>query len=130
MAHTVSLKWWEWKEQYKPVYYNPIANINERILPPSEEQLVFIKSQDPRYVWTWVVGDVCDTVVNGLANKSVGHYYICENPWDESNNYEIVVSVKVECACYDEDGYDTGNYGYEKCEECEGTGYHKEWIED
>lgn len=129
MKNTVSLKWSEWEKQYKPTYYNPIDNIKERTSPPSEEQLVFIKSQDPKYVWTWVVGDVCDTLVNGLVDENVAHYYICENPWDESNNYEIILSVKVECDCYDEDGYENGN-GYENCEECEGTGYHRKWTDD
>ena len=129
MKNTVSLKWSDWEGQYKPSDYNPITNTNKRTYSSSGEQLNFVKSQDPKYVWSWVLGDVCDTLVNGFTDKNVSHYYICKKPWDESNNYEVVISVKVDCVCYDEDAYENGN-GYENCKECEGTGYHREWIEN
>jgi hypothetical protein len=108
----------EWKERFKP---SPV------IYQKENNNLDFVKSQDPRKVWTWI-DDGEDTLVNGFVDVESGWYYICENLWDESKDYKIVITVKVQCECYDEDGYETGN-GYKNCIQCEGTGYHRQYVE-
>ena len=115
----VSLTYKEWEEQFKP---SPDTYQKEN------EDLEFVKSQDPRKVWTWIMGDEGDTLVNGLVVVESGFYNVCENLWDESKDYEVVINIKVECQCYDSDQYDTGTYGYENCFECEGTGYTRKWM--
>lgn len=121
----VSLTWKQWEEQYKV-----IPNTEERANPVFGKELEFVKSQDPRKVWTWVRGDNGDTLVNGFTDKNANLYYICEKLWDESKDYEVVINIKVECQCFDPDKYDTGTYGYENCFECEGTGYTREWMSE
>jgi hypothetical protein len=113
----VSLNFDEWTEQFSP---------SETAYHKKNGDLEFIKSQDPKYVWTWI-DDGGDTLVNGFVDVELGWYYICKNSWNESKDYKIVMSVKVECVCYDEDGYENGD-GYENCEECEGTGYTRKWT--
>lgn len=97
------------------------------------EELEYIKSLDPHYVWTNLQGDMADIMVNGVAFVNRLSYTVCEVPWEDDIDYEVIISVEKECDCYseDEDVMATRNdeYGDPACQECEGYGYRTEYLD-
>jgi hypothetical protein len=118
----VSLTWKQFDEEFKPIKNHFSHDPNQETFETYGEEVEFVKAQDNNKIWTWVQGDECDLLVNGFAFVNRLGYYITENPWDESKDYELIISTEVECECYKEDGYPDGEYGDENCNECEGSG--------
>jgi hypothetical protein len=87
------------------------------------EEVEFVQSQDPRYVWTNVQGDMSDLIVAGYHYVNRLSYYITEIPWEDEYD-SVLLSVEVECECYNEE-YGTGS---EDCEKCEGYGLRTEYV--
>jgi hypothetical protein len=69
-----------------------------------------------------------DLVVAGVAYVNRLHYYVTEVPWENEDDY-VLVSVEEECACYNEEGYEDGEYGKSDCDECEGYGYVTKYVD-
>ena len=123
------LKWDEWVEKYKPIK-NHITKYPD---PQSEydmfetygDEWEFVKSQDPKYVWTWVTGDMCDIVLAGPHFVNRFGYYVTEIPWDSEWD-SCLLSVETECECYDEEKFDDG--GDPDCKICEGYGLVTEYV--
>jgi hypothetical protein len=118
--------WSEWENKFKPIknhFRDP--QHEEIIFETYGEEMEFLKTQDYRNVWTWVQGDYCDLIVNGFAFVNRIGYYVCEVPWDETKDYEVIISTEVECECYDAE---TGE-GKDDCLVCEGYGMKTEYTE-
>jgi hypothetical protein len=69
-----------------------------------------------------------DLIVAGFAYVNRLHYYVTEIPWENEDDY-VLLSVEVECECYDEDRIDNGGeYGDPDCKECEGYGLVTKYV--
>jgi hypothetical protein len=129
MTYTEYQGWSKWEEKFKPIknhFRDP--QHEEIIFETYGEEWEFIKAQDPRHVWTNIQGDMSDLVVAGVAFVNRLHYYVTEVPWENEDDY-VLVSVEEECACYNEEGYEDGEYGKSDCDECEGYGYVTKYVD-
>jgi hypothetical protein len=123
--------WTEWENKFKPIKNHFRDPQHEEIMFETYgEELEFVKSQDPRYVWTNIQGDMSDLIVAGFAYVNRLHYYITEIPWENEDEYALI-SVETECECYDEDREDNdGEFGNANCVECEGYGHITKYVGD
>ena len=120
--------WAEWESKFKPEE-NHLRTNNETMFETYGEDYEYVKSIDPKYVWTHVQGDMSDLLVAGVSYVNRLSYYVCEIPWEDEND-TCLLSVERECECYNEDGYDDndGEYGRAGCEHCEGYGYVTDYL--
>ena len=118
--------WQAFVDKYKPKK-NHITKYNDFMFETYGEEFDFIKEQDFRHVWTWVQGDLSDLIVPGIAYVNRLGYYVTEVPWENDLDY-VLLSVEVECSCYNEEGYPNGEWGDEDCDKCEGYGYVTEYV--
>ena len=125
MTNYVSLTWKDWQEQFKPIKNHFAKNDPDlEMFETYGEEVEFVISKaEENKVWTWGDGDFASYISNGYHYVNRIGYYVCEVPYDEDTEYEIIISTEEECKCYLEDGYDDGEYGRSDCEECEGSGY-------
>jgi hypothetical protein len=125
----VSLTWKEWQEQFKPIKNHFSSDPDEIMFETYGEEVEFVIDNTPsRKVWTYGDGDYCSYVSNGYHYVNRIGYYVCEVPYDEDTDYEIIVSTEVECECYDENREDNdGEFGDAECEKCEGYGMITEY---
>lgn len=125
--------WDAFATKYKPIK-NRFRNYDSEQFETFGEEWEFVKSQDPRYVWTWIQGDMSDLIVNGIGFVNRFCYYICEEPWEEGKEYLVLLSVEEECSCYsDEDSVmETrgGDFGDPDCNECNGYGLVTKYVGD
>ena len=127
------LKWDEWVEKYKPIKNHitkyPDPNAEFEAFETYGDEWEFVKSQDPKYVWTMIDGDMSSLLVAGISWVNRMVYYICEVPWEDENE-QVLVSVEVECECFDQDKYDEGeDAGDPNCPECEGYGLRTAYVD-
>ena len=129
----IELTWNEWEEKFKPIknhitkYPEPEAEYSSFETFGAEVEYVQTKI-DERLVWTFSDGDMCTYLSNGYHYINRINYYVCTVPYEEDVEYQIIVSVDVECSCYKEEGYGQDNFGYMNdgdpdCKECEGYGH-------
>ena len=123
--------WTEWEAKFKPIKNHFRDPQHEEIaFETYGEEWEFVKSQDPRYVWTNIQGDMSDLIVAGFAFVNRLQYYITEIPWENEDDY-VLLSVEAECECYDEDREDNdGEFGDANCPECEGYGLVTKYVGD
>jgi hypothetical protein len=71
-----------------------------------------------------------DLIVAGYHYVNRLGYYITEIPWEDEDDYALL-SVEVECECYNEEGYEdnNGEYGRADCPECEGYGMVTKYVD-
>ena len=87
----------------------------------------YVYSLDEKLVWTEVQGDCSMLLLAGRHFVNRLNYYVCEIPW-ETGNEQVLISVEVECECYDEEKFDWG--GDPDCKlGCEGEGYRTEYVD-
>lgn len=122
--------WNAWADKYKPKK-NHLSKYGEMMYETYGEEYDYIKTVDPRYVWTWVSGDMCDLLVAGVAYVNRLGYWTAEVPWENEEDY-VLLSVEKECVCYSEDEEmlvkRDDNWGDPDCVECEGAGYVTEYV--
>jgi hypothetical protein len=126
-----------WADKYKPKFNQ--FKTGELMFETYDEELKYVQSVDPKYIWTYVTGDECDLLVAGYSYVNRLGYYITENPWEDEDDY-VLISVEKECECYNEDGYpitytmpdgstrDSYTDGKPDCTICEGNGMYTEWV--
>jgi hypothetical protein len=121
--------WSEWENKFKPIKNHFRDSQHEEIaFETYGEEWEFVKSQDPKYVWTNIQGDMSDLIVAGFAFVNRLQYYITEIPWDNEDDY-VLLSVETECECYDEDREDNdGEFGDANCLECDGYGLVTKYV--
>jgi hypothetical protein len=121
--------WDVWAEKFKPKDNHLTGQ--GKMYETYGEEYDYIKSLDPKYVWTYVDGDMSSFIVAGIAFVNRLGYYVCEVPWEDDND-ACLLSVETECTCYseDEDVMETRNdeYGDPDCAECEGYGYVTNYL--
>ena len=119
--------WKAFEEKYKPKK-NHFGNHDDVIMYETYgDEVDYVIGQDNQYVWTWVQGDMSDLLVAGYHFVNRLGYYICEIPWTDEDEY-VLLSVEVECECYDEDVWE--DYGDPDCKKCEGYGLVTEYVGD
>ena len=123
--------WSAWADKYKPKSNHLSKYPNETMYETYDEEYEYIKTVDPRYVWTSVTGDMCDLIVAGRAYVNRMGYYVTEVPWEDENDY-VLISVEKECECYSEDddvmASRNEDYGDPNCQLCEGYGLVTEYV--
>ena len=123
MTTYVSLTWKEFEEQFRPIKNHLSSDSDQQMFETYGEEVEFVISKvEENKVWTWADGDYCSYVSNGYHDVNRIGYYVCEVPYDEDTEYEIITSTEEECECYNEEGYEDGEMGRADCEECEGYG--------
>ena len=124
----------QFEEKYKPAinhldkYATP--EVPTRMFETYCEEVEYVQSKDEKYVWTWVDGDACSLLVAGYSYVNRLGYYVCEEPW-ETGNEQVLLSVEVECECYDEvamENEEREEYGDPSCTVCEGYGLKTEYL--
>lgn len=104
-----------WADTFKPIK-NHLTNNIDIHFETYDKEYEFVKSQDPKHIWTEVDGDEGTYIISGLHWVNRCHYYITENPWSDEYT-EVPTWCYRLCDCAEE----TGDYD-ENCEECdEGT---------
>jgi len=131
----------QFEEKYKPVvnHLDKYAGPNNvsRMFETYGPEVKYVQSRHEKYVWTWVDGDACSLLLAGYHYVNRLGYYVCEEPW-ETGNEQVLLSVEVECECYDEEAY--GPYtlpngheywesGNPECKVCEGQGIRTEYVD-
>ena len=131
----------QFEEKYKPVvnHLDKYAGPNNvsRMFETYGPEVKYVQSVDEKRVWTWVDGDACSLLLAGYHYVNRLGYYVCEEPW-ETGNEQVLLSVEVECECYDEEAY--GPYtlpngheywesGNPECKVCEGQGIRTEYVD-
>ena len=123
--------WAEWEAKFKPKQ-NHISKFESKMYETYGEEYDYIKSLDPKYVWTNVQGDMSDLLVAGVAWVNRLSYYVCEIPWEDEDD-SVLLSVEEECECYSEDEeilqQRNDNWGDPQCEKCEGYGYVTNYVD-
>lgn len=113
------LGWDAWADKYKPIknhlykYADPDGTM--KMFETYGEEVEYIQNYDPKYVWTYVTGDMCDLLVAGYHYVNRLGYYVTEIPWEDDNEY-VLLSVEKECECNDDEQWDPD------CRTCEGYG--------
>jgi hypothetical protein len=120
-THTEYQGWDEWEKKFKPINNHFSKDPDEIMFETYGEEVEFVQNYDNKYVWTRLQGDMSDLVCAGYHYVNRMGYYITEVPWDDDMDYALL-SVEVECECYNEDGYEDGEMGLADCPECEGYG--------
>lgn len=128
MSEAVEYQGWDaWAEKFRPIknHLDKYGHGENLMFETYDAEYEFVKEQDPRYVWTYVNGDMCDLLVAGMHFVNRMGYYVTEVPWD--NDYDsCLLSVETECECYDEEKFDDG--GDPDCKKCEGYGLVTEYV--
>lgn len=122
--------WNEWEAKFKPKK-NHLSKYDDTMYETYGEEAEYVQSVDPKYVWTYVDGDMSSLLVAGYHYVNRLGYYICEVPWEDEWD-SCLLSVETECTCYneDEDVMETRGmeYGDPDCKLCEGSGYVTEYV--
>ena len=106
-----------WDKTFKPIK-NKITNGKDIHFETYGEEVEFVKTQDPKHIWTEVDGDSGTYIMAGWHWVNRIHYYITENPWDDEYT-EVPSWVYRNCDCAEES--EDGDYDPD-CNECdEGT---------
>ena len=121
MEHTEYKGWKAWEDKFKPIHNQFRKDPDEIMFETYGEEVEFVANYDNKYVWTHLQGDMSDLVCAGYHYVNRMGYYITEVPWDNDMDYALL-SVEVECECYNEDGYEDGEMGKADCPDCEGYG--------
>ena len=122
--------WAEWADKFKPKSNHFNNYENDYLYETYGEEVEYIQSMHPNFVWTLVSGDMCDLIVAGYAYVNRLGYYITENPWSDDMD-SVLLSTEEECECYDEEAMDNGErqeYGDPECSRCEGYGYVTNYV--
>jgi hypothetical protein len=129
-THTEYQGWDEWAEKFKPIKNHFSKDPDEIMFETYGEEVEFVANYDNKYVWTNIQGDMSDLIVAGYHYVNRLGYYITEVPWEDEMDYALL-SVQVECECYDEERLDNeGQAGSDDCDKCEGYGYWTEYVNE
>jgi hypothetical protein len=133
------MKWSEWFDKYKPInnHLDKYAHDESYMFETYGPELEFVQATQPEKVWTLIEGDCSTLILAGYHYVNRLGYYVCEEPW-ETGDEQVLLSVEVECECYDEEAYaftlpngveiwESGNPDCDKG--CEGAGYRTEYLD-
>ena len=118
-AFTEYQGWDEWAEKYKPV--GPEDN---QMFETYGADLQTVLGTHPKYVWTWMQGDMSDIISAGYHLVNRLGYFITEVPWTNEDDY-CLLSIEVQCECYDLETEE----GNPACVMCEGYGLTTKYVE-
>ena len=122
--------WNEWETKFKPIKNHFRNDPDEQMFETYGEEVEFVANYDPKYIWTYMQGDMADIICAGYHYVNRLGYYISSVPWENEDDY-VLLSVEVECECYDEEREDNdGELGDANCPECEGYGLVTKFVGD
>jgi hypothetical protein len=127
-THTEYLGWDKWADKFKPIKNHLVIDPDEEMFETYGDELEFVRNYDAKHIWTNIQGDESDLIVAGYHYVNRLGYYITEVPWEDEDDYALL-SVMAECECYNEEGYENGEYGKQDCPECEGYGYVTRYVD-
>jgi hypothetical protein len=128
-THTEYQGWDKWEDKFKPIHNHFSNDPDQQMFETYGEEVEYVTKADNKYVWTWIQGDMSDLIVAGYHYVNRLGYYITEVPWDDEYDYALL-SVEVECECYDEDREDNdGEFGDANCPECDGYGLVTKYVD-
>jgi len=90
----------EWED-----IFQPIQNPNEEEKYSFEtygEDLEFVASQMPEFIWTEMDGDNGVYIVSGMHYVNRIQYYVCKTPIPLDKDIEVVVTLFKDCECLNE----------------------------
>jgi len=120
-----------WSEKYKPIKNHitkyPNKDSEFDMFETYGEEYDHVLSQPHNKVWTEVQGDFSMLLVPGVSIINRLGYYICEEPWTDENE-TVVLSMDIECHCYDE--AEEEGEGDPDCRDCEGYGFRTVYPDD
>jgi hypothetical protein len=119
--------WSAWEDKFKPIKNHLSQSPDDVLFETYGEEVDFVANYDNKYVWTRLQGDMSDLICAGYHYVNRLGYYITEVPWEDDMDYALL-SVEVECECYNEDGYEDGEMGLADCPECEGYGLVTKYV--
>lgn len=129
MPYTEIQGWTKWETTYKPIKNHFRNDPDETMFETYGEEVEFVQNYDPKYVWTYLDGDMSSLICAGYHYVNRLGYYISEVPWEGEMDY-VLLSVEEECECYNEDGYEDGETGKSDCLLCEGYGMITRYVDE
>jgi len=127
MTKTEYQGWSAWEDKFKPIKNHFREDPDEQMFETYGDEFDFVQKADNRHIWTWIEGDMSDLIVAGYHYVNRLGYYITEIPWENEDDYALL-SVQEECECYNEEGYEDGEYGKQDCKICEGYGHVTRYV--
>jgi hypothetical protein len=123
--------WQAWADVFKPKTNHFNNHEYDYLYETFGQDIEYVKSMHPNFIWTLVSGDGCDLIVAGYAYVNRLGYYITENPWSDDMD-SALLSVENECECYSDDEEilveRKDNWGDPDCDKCEGAGYVTDYV--
>ena len=121
--------WQAFEEKYKPRRNHISGKSEERshAFEPYGAEVEYVKAQPNNHIWTRLQAEDSEIVVPGLNYVNRVEYYVTEVPWTDEDE-SVLLAMKDECECYNEHGYENGEYGKPDCELCEGVGYVTQYL--
>jgi hypothetical protein len=89
MTYTEIQGWKAWEDKYKPIKNHFRQDPDEQMFETYGEEVDFITKYDPKYVWTYLQGDMSDLICAGYHYVNRLGYYISSVPWENEHDYEI-----------------------------------------
>jgi len=120
--------WDAWFDKFKPIknHLDKYAGTDgSHMFETYGAEVEYVQAQDPKYVWTYIDGDMSTLLVAGYHYVNRLGYYVATVPWDSEWD-SCLLSVEAECECYDEEKFDDG--GDPDCKKCEGYGLVTEYV--
>jgi len=121
--------WTAWETKFKPIKNHFSSDPDQTMFETYGEEVDFVANYDPKYIWTNLQGDMSDLLCAGYHYVNRIGYYISSVPWEHEDDYALL-SVEVECECYNEDGYEDGEMGKADCPDCEGYGLITKYLDE
>lgn len=105
-----------WVTEFQPTK-NTITNGIDIHFETYGAEQEFVRTTDPKFVWTEVDGDSGTYIVAGYSRVNRIHYYITTNPWIDEWT-EVPTWVYRQCECAEDEQYVEVGYN-ENCDECD-----------
>jgi len=121
--------WDAWFDKFKPIknHLDKYAGTDgSHMFETYGARVEYVQAQDPKYVWTYIDGDMSTLLVAGYHYVNRLGYYVATVPWDSEWD-SCLLSVEAECECYDEEKFDGD--GDPDCKECEGYGLVTRYVD-
>lgn len=136
------MKFSDWLKKYKPINNHLEEHSTpqnpEMMFQTSAAELDYVKSRAEKHVWTMADAGRSTLLRAGFHSVNALAYYITQEPW-ETGNEQVLLSVEVECECYNAEGYEHKHanpelgtytdYGDPNCDNCGGFGLITEYAD-
>jgi hypothetical protein len=106
-----------WVDTFKPITNSFRVHGEDLHFETYGEEVEFVKTQDPKHIWTEVDGDSGTYIVSGWHFVNRISYYITTNPWEDEYT-EVPTWVYRQCDCTEDEAFEDDGFNPD-CTECE-----------